>query len=426
MPPAPSSPSSRRFPRCWRFAMPRSASTIASWRSSGLPSAPRASRSPSSASTASPVTTCARPSPAAGRLRPRGDRRAPREDLAAGPGRRLRLARLRPARQVQVRDHDHRRLPVDGAAELPPGRDRRTAARRGSAMGRCDRTSAARAIDTRAGCRSTRARSDRSARRRPHRRCRAGDERSAAARTQAMSGLSRQPIVRPLDAPFARSLKLQRKCACGASSQRGEMCDECKDKLHTKLAVGSVDDPARARGRPHRGSHDGVFGPRRRGRRADARAARRRRRRRDDARGAGERRAHAREQRTAAARARRCATTWSGASATTSSTCACTPAATRMHRRATSAHTPTRRARTSSSRLARFRPGTREGRLLLAHELTHVVQQGAAAWPLVQRDAKPASPAAVDKTAQDIIDAAKDTKATADTGQARSMRCGPF
>jgi hypothetical protein len=58
-----------------------------------------------------------------------------------------------------------------------------------------------------------------------------------------MSGLSRQPIVRAPHAPFARPRMLQRKCACGASNQHGEMCDECKKKVQTKLAVGSVDDP---------------------------------------------------------------------------------------------------------------------------------------------------------------------------------------
>ena len=85
MPPAPSSPSSRPFPRCWRFATPRSASTIASWRSSGLPSAPRASRSPSSASTASPATTCARPSPAPRpATSPRRSTRAPRRPGSRG------------------------------------------------------------------------------------------------------------------------------------------------------------------------------------------------------------------------------------------------------------------------------------------------------------------------------------------------------
>ena len=65
----------------------------------------------------------------------------------------------------------------------------------------------------------------------------------------------------------------------------------------------------------------------------------------------------------------------------------------------------------------RYAPNTHEGRRLLAHELAHVVQQGPSAAPLVQRDAKPASPSALDKTAQDIIDTAKDTKTTPDTGQ---------
>ncbi len=53
----------------------------------------------------------ARPGPR--RLRPRGDRRPPGEDLAAGPRRRLRLAGLGPARQVRLRDHHQRRLQLD-------------------------------------------------------------------------------------------------------------------------------------------------------------------------------------------------------------------------------------------------------------------------------------------------------------------------
>ncbi|MDR2153615.1 MAG: hypothetical protein LBE78_01110 [Burkholderiaceae bacterium] len=52
-------------------------------------------------------------------------------------------------------------------------------------------------------------------------------------------------ITRPSSAPLAgRPLRLQRKCACGASTPKGEMCDECKGKaLQTKLAIGSVNDP---------------------------------------------------------------------------------------------------------------------------------------------------------------------------------------
>ena len=37
-------------------------------------------------------------------------------------------------------------------------------------------------------------------------------------------------------------MRVQRKCSCGASTSSGDMCDECKGKLQTKLAVGSVDD----------------------------------------------------------------------------------------------------------------------------------------------------------------------------------------
>jgi len=59
-----------------------------------------------------------------------------------------------------------------------------------------------------------------------------------------MSASGRQAINRAPDAHFAaRPLKLQRKCACGASTPSGETCDECKGKLQTKLAVGTVDDP---------------------------------------------------------------------------------------------------------------------------------------------------------------------------------------
>ncbi len=61
------------------------------------------------------------PRPRPCRVRPRGDRRASREDVAAGARRRLRHARLRPARQVRLRDHDRGRLSVDAAAELRAG-----------------------------------------------------------------------------------------------------------------------------------------------------------------------------------------------------------------------------------------------------------------------------------------------------------------
>ncbi|MDR2153614.1 MAG: DUF4157 domain-containing protein [Burkholderiaceae bacterium] len=57
--------------------------------------------------------------------------------------------------------------------------------------------------------------------------------------------MTRQSITRAPAAPFAgRPLRLQRKCACGASTPKGQMCEECKNKtLQTKLAIGSVDDP---------------------------------------------------------------------------------------------------------------------------------------------------------------------------------------
>ena len=58
-----------------------------------------------------------------------------------------------------------------------------------------------------------------------------------------MSERGRQAVARASDATLGPPLKLQRKCACGASTPAGEMCDECKGKLQTKLAVGSVDDP---------------------------------------------------------------------------------------------------------------------------------------------------------------------------------------
>jgi hypothetical protein len=61
----------------------------------------------------------------------------------------------------------------------------------------------------------------------------------------------------------------------------------------------------------------------------------------------------------------------------------------------------------------RFAPGTPDGRRLIAHELTHVVQQRAAP-EVLQR--KPASDAP-DAQAQAIIDAAKDDKTTPDAGK---------
>ncbi|MBS0508441.1 MAG: DUF4157 domain-containing protein, partial [Proteobacteria bacterium] len=68
-----------------------------------------------------------------------------------------------------------------------------------------------------------------------------------------------------------------------------------------------------------------------------------------------------------------------------------------------------------------YAPASTTGRLLLAHELAHVVQQVPLASAVVQRDTKPdgkaASPNALDKTAQDIIAAAKDSQATPDKGQ---------
>lgn len=70
---------------------------------------------------------------------------------------------------------------------------------------------------------------------------------------------------------------------------------------------------------------------------------------------------------------------------------------------------------------SQYAPASTAGRHLLAHELAHVVQQDPLASPVVQRDTKPdskaASPNALDKTAQDIIAAAKDTQATPDKGQ---------
>ena len=62
---------------------------------------PRATRSPSSASTASPATTCAAPSPARPPATSRRRSTPARRRLAAGPGGGLRHARLRPARQVR-------------------------------------------------------------------------------------------------------------------------------------------------------------------------------------------------------------------------------------------------------------------------------------------------------------------------------------
>jgi hypothetical protein len=58
-----------------------------------------------------------------------------------------------------------------------------------------------------------------------------------------MSAIGRQAVARAPEVSLGRPLKLQRKCACGASTPTGEMCDECKGKLQTKLAVGSADDP---------------------------------------------------------------------------------------------------------------------------------------------------------------------------------------
>lgn len=57
-----------------------------------------------------------------------------------------------------------------------------------------------------------------------------------------------------------------------------------------------------------------------------------------------------------------------------------------------------------------YAPQTHQGRKLIAHELTHVVQQGSGA--LLQRQSRSGSTNSVGSAAQGIIDAAKDSKAT--------------
>ena len=75
--------------------------------------------------------------------------------------------------------------------------------------------------------------------------------------------------------------------------------------------------------------------------------------------------------------ARRSGAPWKGRSAATSLRCGCT---TTPMRTASAAPSPPRRSpppgQTSSSGKGAYRPGSAEGRHTLAHELTHVVQQG--------------------------------------------------
>lgn len=85
--------------------------------------------------------------------------------------------------------------------------------------------------------------------------------------------------------------------------------------------------------------------------------------------------------------------------------------AVRLHREAPSAIGLGARAFTLGRDIAfapgEWRPGTLEGRRLLAHELVHVVQQGKARERWVQRQANP-----IDKDAQALIDLAQDTTKT--------------
>jgi hypothetical protein len=230
-----------------------------------------------------------------------------------------------------------------------------------------------------------------------------------------MSAPRRQSSPRAPDAALGPPMKLQRKCACGASKPTGEMCEECTGKaLQTKLAVGSVADPLeqeadRVADRVMASTAPGTVGP-----------------------------TPASVQRAGGASGTTQAAPESVERTLAGGGRPLDPAVrhemghrfghdffdVRVHDDAqaqASARDVSAQAYTSGSHIVfatgKYSPGTREGQRLLAHELTHVVQQGAAAWPLVQRDAKPASPNPTDKTAQDIIDAAKDTKATPDSGQ---------
>ena len=115
------------------------------------------------------------------RLRPAGDREPPREALAAGSAGRLRQPRVAQARQVPLRDHDRRRLPVGGAAELHRGRRATATTCSGGARARRRRTADPRRRGRVAGRRHPPA--SRAPASRPRARSRRPSSRSAARRS---------------------------------------------------------------------------------------------------------------------------------------------------------------------------------------------------------------------------------------------------
>ena len=149
----------------------------------------------------------ARPRP--GRVRARGDRRPTREALAAGRCGRLRLARLGPARQVRLCDHDHRRLRL-GRRRATSSRSRATAT---TCSGQRDGDDAAQP-----GA--------------PGRGRRPGRE----------PGLRRSSVGRPGSAPAARADRVRRPTTTGG----------CRRWSSTRPAARSA--PSRRRARPRRRS----------------------------------------------------------------------------------------------------------------------------------------------------------------------------
>lgn len=64
-----------------------------------------------------------------------------------------------------------------------------------------------------------------------------------AAASTAAAPLQRQSINHLPATPSGWPLRLQHKCACGASAPMGGQCDNCMGKLQAGLSAGSVDDP---------------------------------------------------------------------------------------------------------------------------------------------------------------------------------------
>ena len=221
---------------------------------------------------------------------------------------------------------------------------------------------------------------------------------------------TRPSVTSAPNAPFAaRSLQLQRKCACGASTSNGDACKDCKKKLQAKLAVGETDDPLeheadRIADRVMASSSGGSVGAAPlRVQRAGGNAA------------GPAYAAPASVERTLAGGGR-----------------PLEPAVrhdmeqrfghdfldVRVHTDTSaqaSARDVSAQAYTSGSHIVfaahRYAPQSQQGQHLLAHELAHVLQQGGG----VVRRAPDANK--LDQTAQAIIDAAKDTKTTPDAGE---------